>query len=454
MKKQIYYCMTIISKPEYWTKLLYPDNGEGEKVLSKYAFVFEHDGGYILFHTISWSMFFLDKDEFSQILENQALIEMRIVLDKNIDEDSIAEKAYIGRSELPNYPTYEKLSTYIILTTSSCNARCFYCYEHGMPVSTMRKNTADAVIEFIKKTARKDTNVLIQWFGGEPLLNKKAIYYIYDRLTEDGVKLNTSMITNGYLLDEETIKRFDKMKLSRIQITIDGLPETYNRIKNYRNDDDNPFETVMSNIECLLKNTKTNLTIRTNVTEDNVFEIDELFGMLIERFKPYFESKRMKVHAPEEYSLHKIKNSEKPQGVVEERNRVIEKYKKYMPKKALDAILKKQKLSHCMADGGNGVVIYPDGKLGVCEHNDNDTIIGNVFDGITDPTASEKFIKKGGGNIAKCKELGCRMLPMCLAFSACDTFKICSDEDYVEEHVEHLKKLVIQAYEEKKTPNE
>ena len=71
MKKQIYYCMTIISKPEYWTKLLYPDNGEGEKVLSKYAFVFEHDGGYILFHTISWSMFFLDKDEFSQILENQ-----------------------------------------------------------------------------------------------------------------------------------------------------------------------------------------------------------------------------------------------------------------------------------------------------------------------------------------------------------------------------------------------
>ena len=44
---------------------------------------------------------------------------------------------------------FNKISSYVIFTTTDCNARCFYCYEKGTPRIKMSKKTAEDVANFI-----------------------------------------------------------------------------------------------------------------------------------------------------------------------------------------------------------------------------------------------------------------------------------------------------------------
>ena len=59
---------------------------------------------------------------------------------------------------------------YMILPTLGCNARCFYCYEEGRQQVSMSPETLDRAIAFILATRRKNTELHLKWFGGEPLL--------------------------------------------------------------------------------------------------------------------------------------------------------------------------------------------------------------------------------------------------------------------------------------------
>ena len=76
---------------------------------------------------------------------------------------------------------------FTILTTSACNARCFYCYELGLKNKThMSLETAEKVAKYIIKHAPKDRSVTLDWFGGEPLFNHKMISIISSRVRSAG----------------------------------------------------------------------------------------------------------------------------------------------------------------------------------------------------------------------------------------------------------------------------
>ena len=77
------------------------------------------------------------------------------------------------------------LRSYIIFSTTGCNARCDYCYE----VKTMTPEIAYRLIDFICETRYNDT-IKIRWFGGEPLANANIIRYICNSLKERGGHLN------------------------------------------------------------------------------------------------------------------------------------------------------------------------------------------------------------------------------------------------------------------------
>ena len=66
-------------------------------------------------------------------------------------------------------------SSYTILPTTACNARCFYCFEEGMKFVTMSDETVSQTIEFIKKTRNPGNPVNFAWFGGEPLAGERII---------------------------------------------------------------------------------------------------------------------------------------------------------------------------------------------------------------------------------------------------------------------------------------
>jgi uncharacterized protein len=63
------------------------------------------------------------------------------------------------------------------------------------------------------------------WYGGEPLLAIDTIDYLtqeFLKLCGDKVKYTAAMVTNGYNLNKDNVNRLKKLKVKRVQITIDG----------------------------------------------------------------------------------------------------------------------------------------------------------------------------------------------------------------------------------------
>lgn len=143
---------------------------------------------------------------------------------------------------------------YTILPTTSCNARCYYCFEQGIETKTMSKKTADDVVAFIKKHHGGE-HVGLLWFGGEPTVASSRIDQICQGLQKHGISYESRMISNGYLFDEAMIeKSISLWHLNKIQITVDGTEENTNRIKSYISPIDNPYQRVLHNAESLCNN--------------------------------------------------------------------------------------------------------------------------------------------------------------------------------------------------------
>lgn len=75
------------------------------------------------------------------------------------------------------------VSFYRILTTLDCNARCFYCYERKSKHEYMDLSVAEQTAKFILDHIN-ERRCVIQWFGGEPLMNTKVIDLISSMLRE------------------------------------------------------------------------------------------------------------------------------------------------------------------------------------------------------------------------------------------------------------------------------
>lgn len=120
-----------------------------------------------------------------------------------------------------------------ILTTTECNARCYYCFEHGIRQYPMTREIADATVKYIKKNY-PEKQLAINWFGGEPLLNFEIIKYITAQLKESGYEIISHITTNGSLLTKEMIDYLQReySDLS-FQITIDEIGAKYGEVKRY-----------------------------------------------------------------------------------------------------------------------------------------------------------------------------------------------------------------------------
>ena len=212
-------------------------------------------GSKLLYSTLTTSMVELDNSIYNDVFlnhrfelypnETAALTRMGFLLDDDFDElrflEHLREKTVRNNVSSPSY--------YIICPTTGCNARCYYCFEHGAMQRRMEDATAERVADYIIKHHDED-HLVIQWFGGEPLLAPETISLIVDRLHSNDVSFISKIITNGYLLSDDIIDRASRSwNVKIVQITIDALHEQYNEIKNYINPRSDPFETVMRNIE-------------------------------------------------------------------------------------------------------------------------------------------------------------------------------------------------------------
>ena len=167
-----------------------------------------------------------------------------------------------------------------VLTTTCCNAHCPYCYEAGVKTVTMSAETAEVVADFILMQSQGLKTVEIEWFGGEPLLNTRAIDMICARIMERKpaeLKFESSMISNGYLVDDMIIQRMvGQWHLYQIQITMDGMATEYERVKGLGK---GAFEKVIQNMSALCA-AGIHVVVRLNFDNNNVAELHKLMEYL------------------------------------------------------------------------------------------------------------------------------------------------------------------------------
>ena len=285
----------------------------------------------------------------------------------------------------------------------------------GVKPETMTEQTANDVVEFINKHYG-GKKLWIRWFGGEPTVAADRIDQISNGLKDKGITFVSTMISNGYLFDEEMVNKAKSLwNLKRVQISVDGMEEHYNEVKNYVNALDNPFIRVMRNIRLLLEK-EIHVDLRMNFDIGNYKDFERLLKYATTYYKEY---KGLKVYAYPVIGDYPDKTGKILHGSDEWRRKTsIE-----LNDRARSAGMYQQKdeLPHlkyigCSADQDNSVTINPQGMLVECpEQFDECQSIGNLEEGIVNKELVNQW--KMIADHERCRE--CVFFPRCVRLMNC-----------------------------------
>lgn len=167
-----------------------------------------------------------------------------------------------------------------IAPTMNCPFSCPYCFETVKQKGDMSEDVQQGIVAYLN-TLQKIPDYHITWFGGEPLMAIDIIDQLYSKL-EDGYKppYQSNMITTGYHIDEHVISILKRINCTELQITLDGLPQTHNKIKRNKTIQ-NPFLETLDGMKKLLEDGSFKVTIRVNITKQNSKEFLPLLSLLI-----------------------------------------------------------------------------------------------------------------------------------------------------------------------------
>ena len=346
---------------------------------SKFNVVTKFEDKMLIYNLLSTSFIAVEMDKYVD-LENHhyneyqdVLSKANIIVDDNVDEEDVLNE-FIASSYKNSEDDFNEI---IILTTTACNARCYYCYECNLEPIVMKQDTMDNIIRYIQKNYKSGKTINLRWFGGEPLINTKAIDYICTKLSSLNISYASKMITNGSLFNEEIVRKAkDLWKLYTLQITIDGVKDDYERIKNYKSGQGAAFDTVINNIQTLIDN-EINVVIRINYSVDDIERAKKIIDYLDAQFpnKKYLSAYCAALREANKPAISSFTSDNSPQLVLI--NYLFEHG--FIHK--IDRLLPKIKAFPCEAWLPKRFFLYPNGDIYKCQHtlSDNDYLpIGNV----------------------------------------------------------------------------
>ena len=391
------------------------------------------DDGVLLYNTLTCSLVLLTPDEAADITAQQELIDRWFLVPQDYDDRKACRE--IRQMTALFMPTEEVITLYTILTTTGCNARCFYCFEKGTKSVSMTAETASKVVHYIV-AHRGDEEVSLKWFGGEPLVNAKVIDQICTELREQGVPFRSIMTSNGYLFDADKVQRAkDLWQLRRVQITLDGTEQTYNRVKAYVHQGVNAFEHVLQNIG-MLTAASIRVNIRLNVDKYNIKEMATLVELLHQRFGT---NEHLTVYS------HVVYGERSPEDNAElfAQRMQLEQQIAQCGYKRKQGLPKAIKTHYCGADDDRSVLIAPDGHLGKCNHYIDCEFFGHIDSEERDEAILRKF-KERRPDIEACAT--CFYYPQCILLTMCEIDVGCTPE-YHQERLHDIKESMKYKYE-------
>ena len=342
----------------------------------------------------------------------------------------------------------DAITNYTIMTTTDCNARCFYCFEMGQPRIPMSEDTARRTVDYIIQHS-KGEKVTILWYGGDPLYNKGVITFMCHLLTEAGVDYKSKMISNGYLFDDDVISEAISLwRLKRVQITLDGTEEVYNRCKAYIYKGVNAYRRVIGNIHRLQKAGIT-VSIRMNVDMHNADDLLILAGELINEF-PNPNGISVYVHQlfEEEKGRAAIQDDQKRKIVFQK----MQEIRRILIEGGFSRMVKLRRrirTNNCMADNDACITITPNGNIGKCDHYTHDYFVSHIESEEWDEEMLQSF-RDTNDEIEACAT--CFDYPNCFMLKRCQATHHCFPE-VCEDNMDRIKHEMTSVYSDLKKNN-
>lgn len=427
---------------------------------SRYNTIMKYNDATLAFNAASGALAEVD-DDFINILTNikdidkdslssknkelyDGMIDSNFIIEDDVDELQVLEYRY-------NKAKYENpyIRALTIAPTVDCNFACPYCYESSKK-GIMSLEIQDAIVAAIEKSIKYNDTFSLTWYGGEPLVAKDVVLSlskrIFDICEKNNIRFSSNMITNGYLLNEELIKKLVSMKVQTYQITIDGPPEIHNKRRRLRGELQDTFYKIIGNIKLLLKY-NANVNIRINVDKENVGYIDTLLDILKEN-----NLQDCRVYFGHVQILGEACSSISSCFQDEEFANFDFKYNFILSQKGFnkgrEMYYPTIKENYCGADSSAGWVVDLDGYLYNCWNAVGciEKAAGNIkkLEHIPDNmvTNNAKYMLWSPFKFDKCKE--CNVLPLCMG--GCPDKGLINSEPICDKWKYNLSDVIVQQY--------
>ncbi len=150
-----------------------------------------------------------------------------------------AQKLSQGKPMLqkPEFP----VKTLVLHVTESCNLMCHYCYHSPKelikaPQLSMELTVAKKAVDFLFDQSGGLEEVVLVFFGGEPLLNlnliSKTITYANEKARKTGKTIDYAMTTNGTLLTDKAIGFLNENRIGTT-VSLDGVEAVHDRFRRF-----------------------------------------------------------------------------------------------------------------------------------------------------------------------------------------------------------------------------
>ncbi|NTU57857.1 MAG: radical SAM protein [Chlorobiaceae bacterium] len=301
-----------------------------------------------------------------------------------------------------------------ICPTLACNFACTYCFEDSQgETAVMDDRTIEALLAFIR-THKDAKHLTVKWYGGEPTL----AFDVIETLTAKFIELfpdyaDAGMVTNGYLLDQKKIDRLNDLRITSLQVTLDGIEATHDRRRRLGGGG-GTHDRILRNLDLLMASSwKGRCSVRVNVDGSNMHEYAALRKELLVRYK----GRNLTVY-PGRVNVVEGKACDQQCGLCnsEWASFQLEGYARdgITPRGGFYPLSGTQNL--CIATSHQGYVVGPKGELYKCweEVGKENMVIGSVHD---EPFVadSELLVRYAVGadpyDDGECME--CKLFPVC-----------------------------------------
>lgn len=235
----------------------------------------------VFFRSEDWSLFFQNKNN----PKAESLLTSLGLMIKDKETDSAALEKIRAEYESES----NRVSTLYLVLTHQCNYRCKYCFEVNfedekldgkmMEEDTVKKSI-DLFVRQFQASQLDNQRCLIILYGGEPLLNRKAVFYAINyikRLQEKEVlpKNGTEVviITNGSLIKESDALFFKENNVVAL-VSLDSPIEAINDFCRIDIHGKGAAERTIEAIK-ILKENNVEVSISVTITPYNVDSLEQ-----------------------------------------------------------------------------------------------------------------------------------------------------------------------------------